>query len=240
VIRLRALGQCVVEVGDHHVTPESDVLFALLLFLSSSAGRAVDRADILDLLWPDCAPSKARHRLRQALYQLKKLGAPVTTPDSVIAVRESDVEVDYVACARDHQAFADSVRDAASLDYLPRYEPTFSARFARWVESERDRVHGTMRRALLDVMSEFRERGDHKAVISMARACLQLDPLNGEATFALAESLALVGQRADALGVLDHYRLERQANDEETRRATGALRRRIIDSARRPPARALH
>jgi hypothetical protein len=88
-------------------------------------------------------------------------------------------------------------------------------------------------------MSEFRERGDHKAVISMARACLQLDPLNGEATFALAESLALVGQRADALGVLDHYRLERQANDEETRRATGALRRRIIDSARRPPARAL-
>jgi hypothetical protein len=32
VIRLRALGQCVIEVDGHPVTPESDVLFALLLF----------------------------------------------------------------------------------------------------------------------------------------------------------------------------------------------------------------
>ena len=104
MIRLRALGQCVVEVGDHQITPESDVLFALLLFLSMSAGRAVPRAELLDLLWPDSAPRNARHRLRQALYQLKKLGAPLGTLDSFVNLREADVEVDYVLGARSRQA----------------------------------------------------------------------------------------------------------------------------------------
>ena len=74
MIRLRALGRCVVEVGDQRVTPESDVLFALLLYMSSSVGRAVPRSELLELLWPESSPASARHRLRQALYQAKKLG----------------------------------------------------------------------------------------------------------------------------------------------------------------------
>ncbi len=69
MIRLRALGQCLIEVDGHPVTPESDVLFALLLFLSSSAGQTIARSDLLDLLWPESSPTVARHRLRQALYQ---------------------------------------------------------------------------------------------------------------------------------------------------------------------------
>src|SRR4029079_693997 len=96
VIRLRALGQCLIEVDGHPVTPESDVLFALLLFLSSSGGQTIARSDLLDLLWPDSTSASARHRLRQALYQLKKLGAPLDRADSVIAVREAEVECDYV------------------------------------------------------------------------------------------------------------------------------------------------
>ena len=87
----------------------------------------------------------------------------------------------------------------------------------------------------MNAATQFRERGDHANVIALARACLQFDPLNDEATFALAESLALQGSKAEALGVLDHYRIERQANDDETRRATAALRRRIVEVARRPP-----
>ena len=110
-----------VEIGEHHVTPESDVLFALLLFLSMSAGRAVPRAELLDLLWPDSSPSNARHRLRQALYQLKKMGAPLSTPDSYVNLRETDVEVDYVLGARNRQALTTSVAETAPgvLNMIP-------------------------------------------------------------------------------------------------------------------------
>jgi len=180
MIRLRALGQCVVEVGDHQITPESDVLFALLLFLSMSAGRAVPRAELLDLLWPDSAPRNARHRLRQALYQLKKLGAPLGTLDSFVNLREADVEVDYVLGARSRQALTRSVAETSPLDFLPHYTPTFSEPFARWVESERDRVRGSLRRYLLEVVADARLRGDHAAIVVLARACLDLDPLNGD------------------------------------------------------------
>ena len=103
MIRLRALGQCVFEIGDHHVTPESDVLFAVLLLLTSKAGHPVPRADLLELLWPESDGNSARHRLRQAVYQLRKLGAPLDTPESAIVVQKSDVEVDYLVCREDGQ-----------------------------------------------------------------------------------------------------------------------------------------
>ena len=135
MIRLRALGQCLIEVDGHPVTPESDVLFALLLFLSSSAGQTIARSDLLDLLWPESSPTLARHRLRQALYQLKKLGAPLDTPDSVVAVRESEVECDYATYSRSRQAVVRSAYEATRLDFLPHYAPTFSPRFARWVDT---------------------------------------------------------------------------------------------------------
>jgi len=232
MIRLRALGQCLIEVDGHPVTPEADVLFALLLVLSSSAGQTVARSDLLDLLWPESTPSSARHRLRQALYQLKKLGAPLDTPDSVVAVREAEVECDYVTYSRSRQAVVRSAYDATRLDYLPHYAPTFSPRFARWVEAERERVCGTLRGCLLAAIAEARTGGDHGDVIALARACLHLDPLNGEATFALAESLAVSGSRGEALGLLDQYRIERRA-DEEAVGAAVALRRRILELSQR-------
>lgn len=235
VIRLRALGQCVVEIGEHQVTPESDVLFALLLFLSMSAGRAVTRAELLDLFWPESSPSSARHRLRQALYQLKKLGAPLATPDSIVNVRAADVEIDYIVGARSRQALTMAVSESSPLEFLPHYAPTFSVPFARWVQGERDRMRASLRRHLLDVIADARVRGDHAPIIVLARACLDLDPLNGEATFALAEALAVRGNRAEALAVLDQYRAERTTEHDESSRAALALRKRIVESARRRP-----
>ena len=118
MIRLRALGQCVFEVGDHHVTPEADVLFARLLVLTCNAGQPVPRAELLGLLWPNSDASRARHWLRQALYQLKKLGAPIVTPDSSVNLRDTS-QVDYVACRNDRQRLADSVSEAHGLEVLP-------------------------------------------------------------------------------------------------------------------------
>jgi hypothetical protein len=153
-------------------------------------------------------------------------------------VREAEVECDYLAYSRNRQAVVRSAYEATRLDFLPHYAPTFSPRFAQWVEAERDRVGATLRRCLLDAIGDARTRGDHTDVIALARACLHLDPLNGEATFALAESLAVAGSRGEALGVLDQYRVERRT-DAEAVRATAALRRRILELSQRPGSRSL-
>src|SRR5215203_5671201 len=199
MIRLRALGQSMFEVGDYHVTPESDVLFAVLLLLTSKAGQPVPRADLLELLWPESDGNSARHRLRQAVYQLKKLGAPLATPESAIVVRKADVQVDYLLYRDDRDALTAFVSEPRRLDVLPRYAPGFSKPFARWVEHERDRVRATLRHHLLESVAGHRARGQHSHAIVLARACLELDPLNEEAVFALAESLAIVDGPAAAL-----------------------------------------
>ena len=232
MIRLRALGHCEFEIGSHHVTPESDVLFALLLLLTSKPGQPVSRADVMELLWPGSDGPAARHRLRQALYQLKKLGTPLTTPEAAIVVRKSDVEVDYLAYRDDREAWTAFVGEPRHLDVLPRYAPGFSRPFARWVEAERDRVRGTLRRWLLEAIVDQRALGDPAGAILFARACLQLDPLNEEATFNLAESLALVGEPREALDVVDQYRADRRSADEESSRSLIELRHRIVESAR--------
>jgi DNA-binding SARP family transcriptional activator len=233
MIRLRALGQCVFELGEHHVTPESDVLFAVLLLLTSKAGHPVPRAEVLELLWPESDENSARHRLRQAVYQLKKLGAPLDTPESAIVVRKSDVEVDYVVCRDDREALAAFVSEPQHLEVLPRYSPAFSKPFARWVEGERDRVRATLRHHLLEGITAHRARGDRDRAIVFARACLELDGLNEDAVYALAESLAVGGEASEALTVVDRYRDALRALGETCPRPLVDLRARIADSARK-------
>src|SRR5688572_9619846 len=136
-------------------------------------------------------------------------------------------------CRRARQRLTDSVSDVRHLDVLPHYAPTFSEPFARWVESERDRVRATLRRLLLEAIAETRAKGSHAEVISLARACLDLDPLNDEAALALAEALAVRGNRADALAVLDQYLEDQRRSGERPSRTLLDLRRRIVESSRR-------
>ena len=112
MIRLRALGQCVFEVGAHRITPESDVLFAVLLLLACRQGQAMRRVELLELLWPESDERSARHRLRQALYQVRKLGAPVASAESSVSLRRRDVELDYVVCRQSREAFLASLASA--------------------------------------------------------------------------------------------------------------------------------
>jgi DNA-binding SARP family transcriptional activator len=232
MIRLHALGQCVFEVGEHHVTPESDVLFAVLLLLTSKAGQPVPRADLLEMLWPESDGNSARHRLRQAVYQLKKLGAPLATPESAIVLRKADVEIDYLTPRDDHEAWSAIVAEPSQLDVLPRYAPGFSRPFAQWVELERDRVRATLCRNLLHAIADQRARGAHARAIDLAKACLELDPMNEDAIFSLAELLALVGKTGDALDIVDRYRAERPADRDNPPRSLLDLRRRIAVAAR--------
>ena len=96
-------------------------------------------------------------------------------------------------------------------------------------------MRATLRRYLLELIADARIRGDNSGVIALARACLDLDPLNGEATFGLAEALAIRGNRAEALAVLDQFCVERRTDHDEASRAALTLRKRIVETARRIP-----
>src|SRR5687767_6478156 len=193
MIRLRTLGECTIQVADKSIGPESEILFALVLFLGSSRGRRIPRSEIMSLLWPQSSESNARHRLRQGLYQLRKLGAPVTATTAYVLLDEADIWLDYAQPPKHRRKLLHDLATNRAVDFLPGYHPDISEPFSRWLEAQRDSVRALLRQYLETALLDERIRGDLTARVQLARACIELDPLNHNATLALAEALAALG-----------------------------------------------
>ena len=231
MVRLRAIGECVIEVGEGRIGPDAELAFALLLVLTMGAGRPFGRRQLIDLLWPGTTEPRARHNLRQALYKLRQLGAPVEAePNRVLlplAARAPDALLDP-----DGEGLqpADLLRhDRPFGEFLAGYAPGFSAPLAAWVDEQRGVMHARLRRSILTLLEDERRRGNWGAMETLARKCLQLDPLNDEATLALAEATALTGSKRAALAILDGYLRELGDARSEIRLPASVLRRRIAE-----------
>src|SRR5687768_3924175 len=86
-----------------------------------------------------------------------------------------------------------------------------------------------MRRGLVRAISEMRARGRYAEVERLCRFCLRLDPLNEEATLALAEAVALAGGKVEAVGLIDRYEGEVGRYRPDLRVSASLLRERISD-----------
>lgn len=204
VVRCSVLGRTEIEMPGIRLTPESERQFGLALFYCVHAGREVPRDEVAALFWPEHGEEAARHCLRQALYRLRALGIPVRSGAKATALSASCVEADYapvVAEGASLQAYL-GLTDAT---VLPGYTPRFSVAFADWVERFRNDLAARLRRGLVRAIADARSRGRYGEVERLARLCLTLDPLNEEATLALAEAVALAGGKAEAVGMIDRY-----------------------------------
>src|SRR5688500_11110337 len=126
MIEVRTLNVSTIQVAGTVVTPESQVLFALALYLATSRGRPVARSELVALLWPDCTERSGRHRLRQAIYQLRRLGARMTVTSSQIELAPSSVTIDYAASRGRRRELVERLSAHAPIRFLPNYAPMFS------------------------------------------------------------------------------------------------------------------
>src|SRR5688500_3345622 len=240
MIEVRTLGESTIQIAGRIVTPESQVLFALALYLAASRGRPVARSELVAVLWPDCTGRSGRHRLRQAIYQLRRLGARMTVTSAQIELASSTVSIDYAASPERRRELIERLSAHAPIRFLPNYAPIFSRTFSQWLEAQRDHVQGIIRNDLRAALITRCGGDDPTAVVRLARAYLELDPLDRDATFALAEAYATRGDGAEAVALLDRYRNELITADSESARATLALQRRITRAARSTSAQGTH
>ena len=205
MIRLRTLGECTIQVADKPIGPESEILFALVLYLGSARGKRITRSEIMSLLWPQCSESNARHRLRQGLYQLRRLGAPVSATMANVLLNEADIWLDYAQPPKHRRKLLQDLAMNSAVDFLPGYHPDISEPFSRWLEAQRDSVRALLRQDLEAVLFDERTQGDLTPIVQLARACIELDPLNHNATLALAEAQAALGNGEESVAILDRY-----------------------------------
>jgi DNA-binding SARP family transcriptional activator len=176
---------------------------ALLLLLARRPGHPTARDRLLELLWSEDPPDRARHSLSQSISLINKtLGCEaiaaagkerVALADGVVRLDASEFE--SLATRGEHQA-------ARALWRGPLLEGLWVPRapnFELWLDDERRRLARLMRELLKELIEERRTEGDWKGMRGTAEALLELDALDEPAMLAYLEALALGGDRTLAL-----------------------------------------
>ena len=229
-MRVRMLGESVIELRDREFTPAAPHFFALLLRLSADAGRLFQRQELAHLLFPQ-APSEraATHSVRQLLYQATQRGAPIEKSGGAVSIRESDLSLDVEEALRTDQSHENTRLRALTI--LPGYAPTLSDGFTEWLDSYRQHQQARVRHVLVAAIEALRRRADWRSLEARAMECLALDPFSETATLALAEALARMGSKERAVALLDNYRKEVGDCDSLIALPASLLRKRIEASS---------
>jgi len=232
-ITLQTFGAARIVLPEQVLGMHNALLFMLVLRMAYAPSMAVRRETLLEEFWPDQEDARQRGNLRQALYKLRTLGVRT-------ALRGDAVQLDATQVRRTF-SLVPSV-DAFERDitcgtepygtFLPDITPPTAA-LQEWVERTRETMHGAVRRVLVDVLRQRRERADWNGSQMVAQWLLQLDPLNEDGTLALAECTALTGSKAEAIAILDRYLAELGPAAGDIRLPATLLRKRFVETPQR-------
>jgi DNA-binding SARP family transcriptional activator/TolB-like protein len=183
--------------------PAQRLRFALLAYLAVEI--EVPREAVLAMFWPDRAPERARHALRQMLYELRQLlGEEWIDAGRERITVQADVDLAaFVAAAADG---SDALRLYGG-EFLTGFHLDNRA-FEGWVDRRRalaGRLHRRLRRERIDSLLDA---GTVAEATAEAQTWVELDPLDDEANHALIRCVALAGHRLEALQRYESY--ERQ------------------------------
>lgn len=237
-IRLTILGglSAHVEGGELDWLETQRLRAALLVYLAVE--RTASRAELAALFWPESDEDRARHALRQNLYELRRaLG------DDCFEARTREIRVTE-RIATDVTAFdaAAGRGDAAAAAQL--YGGPFLAgvhlidlkSWEVWVDAQRARTARAFRKACREWVESCRARGDLAGAIAAAQRWTTPDPLDDEAQHKLIEVLADAGLRTDAIRQYEAYAALLSAEGLEPLDETKELWRRVTRDAAVAPA----
>lgn len=191
---------------DQRVTDLSDIQQRLVAALVLS-DRPLRRGDLAARLWPDAPPERAGARLRQTLWRLNQATAGGLLRASHTTVTLTDhVEVDYRAAARLMASVSGAVGPAtptAAEDRLPQTwillrHPLLNDWDDDWLVPFQEKWRLQRVQTLERLAERFLQRRQHSAVLELADAATQADPLREGPRRIAVQSCLFVGEVADA------------------------------------------
>ena len=231
-IRLLCIGDTRILTPLGEIDPSAEVVFAAALYLILERKERTARKRLQQLLWPGSRPDRAAHRLRQTVFKLRRAGLPVE------ADGKSRIFLNARTVITDFDAFEKTSGVQPAVETLARplfaaFDAKFSADFAEWLDGKKAAIGSSLTRVLLGMIGRFRIAGDWQAVERHSRALLLHAPDNEEATLALAESLAMRGDKLQGVRVLENYLADIGRGPSDLRLSASTMRKRIND--RMPP-----
>jgi DNA-binding SARP family transcriptional activator/tetratricopeptide (TPR) repeat protein len=226
-IRVFALGAARLEFGLAKLDPSAETLFCLGLYLAFKASNVASRKELQQILWPYTAPRLSAHRLRQSILRLRKFGLPIETIGKTEVRLSGDVATDFNDFVHSSEYCGNAALANQSL--FGGFEPKVSPAFSDWLESQKTRIASLLTRTCLQQIGKNRHTGNWAEVGSWAQTGLRHSPENEELTLALAESLAMQGDKLESVRTLDAYLAEVGSNSSDLRVAPGVMRKRIVE-----------
>ena len=201
---------------------------ALLTYLAAATPRRFHRRDTLAaLLWPELDQARARHALRQVLYELRQeLGESVVEVrgDEEIALNAELLNCDaavFVAAVADgdHETALELYRG----DFLTGFHLSESPQFEHWMEDERVRLKELAAGAAWALAHQHVEAQRLVDAERTAQRALALVPTDESEARRFIEALARACDRAAAVGfyekfarrLADEYELKPAAETQE-------------------------
>lgn len=175
---------------------------AVLAVLAAATDAGVSRERLMNFLWPDADPARARHSLDEALSGLRRefrsdgLFIGVATLHLNREMLPSDLDEHATALASRDEERAISVYSGPFLDgfYIPA-----AADFEHWVDSER-RTRARAHARLLEGLAERATlAGDSAAAVRWWQSRVALDPLDTPAALSLLRALTAAGNPSEAI-----------------------------------------
>ena len=141
--RVQLLGRLTVTRGSQVITRfESSRVAALLAHLVLFSNHPASREELIELLWPEEEPDRGRHRLRQAIYSLRRqLEPPGIPPNTVLNADRLTASLNPHTFSCDAVDFDRLVREKrfreAKAEYRGDLLPGF---YDEWILTERYRL----------------------------------------------------------------------------------------------------
>lgn len=201
--RLQTLGALQLSDGDTTLLPRRRKELALLSFVARAAPEPVSRARLASLFWSERGDARARQSLRQALTDLRR-----ALPQA-LDVSATDIRLSPGALAVDASEFERAVEErrldeAVDLwrgEFLADADGLGTGDYREWVAGQRAGLRAALASACDALVDRAQRAGNWKAAIVRAEWWCARLPQDSRARARLAESLAVVGRRAEAATV---------------------------------------
>jgi len=184
---------------------------ALLAFLASPRPGTWHRRDtLLGVFWSGSDNGRARTALRSALHVLRQeLGDVVlrTRGDGEVSLDPGQFGTD--AALLEEAVVAGRHADALRLcegELLPGLFVPDAEGFEKWLDAERVRLRGLVRRAAVGLVHECEGRGDLPGAVAAAERAVALNPDDEAVLRLLVQLLDRVGDRGRALAAYEAFR----------------------------------
>jgi DNA-binding SARP family transcriptional activator/tetratricopeptide (TPR) repeat protein len=212
---LHTLGELHLEGGQSAGLSSPRIALTLLVYLARRSPKPIDRGELADVFWRERDSGKARQSLRQVLLELKRIvGHGLLIDHDKVSVAPDAVALDIEDFERDIRA--GRWREALAAwggEFLPSADSLGGEDLRLWLETERERLHRSLRRALRELIQEARGNGNWEEGAGWGQRWVELLPLEEEGHRHLIELTQLSGRTAEALSRYTAFRSQLRAID---------------------------